>query len=536
MARLFVALKLRLLANGLHADGTRQAGLILGGLVGLVFALGQVIWLASLRDRPADAHTVAVLLFTAVTVIWVFFPTLTFTADETLDPTRLTLLPIPATALMTGLLAAAMVGVGPIVTIVVLLGLPLAFPSGTGLLVALVAVLLQLALCVSLSRAVTTAAGALLRSRRGRDLALVVGMLVAALPMAGNVALNRAIRSSEQPGGVDLDAARPIAEVLQWTPPGLAASAAHDAAAGRTAIALLELLAVAAVVALTLLWWHRQLVRLLTTTDRSTVGATRGSPLAGRLLTRLVPSRRARAVLAKELRYAWRDPRRRAALMSAVVFAVIAVVAPIFAGTPVDRELLPYAAVVVGLGGGLQSGNQFGLDGSALWLSLATATTRTSHRIELAARAAAAALLVAPLVVLTALVLAAVTGGWQHVAPAVGLGWAGLGAGLAAAAVMSVWAAFPMPERPGNPFAGGNTGQGCIAGLINLGAFAGAAVLTAPLAGLLLAPGGSTGRLAILQLGPVWGLALLSAGVLIAAERLEHTGPELLVTVSALRS
>jgi len=110
---------------------------------------------------------------------WATVPIAAFGVDETLDVGRLALLPIRRERLLTGLLAAAFLGVAPILT-VLLVGVAAAAVvySAAAVPVALVAFVLVSTMCLLLGRLTTSALSRLLRSRRGRDLAVLVGLLV----------------------------------------------------------------------------------------------------------------------------------------------------------------------------------------------------------------------------------------------------------------------------------------------------------------------------------------------------------------------
>jgi ABC-2 type transport system permease protein len=172
VARLFIRLKLSLITGGLRGAGgtARVVGLVIA-IVGALWAMPFGFGLLALQHGKPDAVNVAVVAFTGVALGWLVLPMATFGADETLDPARLTLLPLRPVALARGLLAAALTGIGPILTFVVLLGAVVALADGpVSALVGILAVLIELGLCVAGSRALITALSGLLRSRRGRDL------------------------------------------------------------------------------------------------------------------------------------------------------------------------------------------------------------------------------------------------------------------------------------------------------------------------------------------------------------------------------
>ena len=120
-----------------------------------------------------------------------------------------------------------------------------------GLLVAVVAVVLQVLFCITLARLVTTSMARLLRSRRGKDLAAFLFIPIFALiELLGQVIPNGAAQ-----GGITAASFAGVDAWMRWLPPGLAAHAIQDASNGHpgTALARLALLA-AVIIVLGWLW------------------------------------------------------------------------------------------------------------------------------------------------------------------------------------------------------------------------------------------------------------------------------------------
>jgi ABC-2 type transport system permease protein len=145
-----------------------------------------------------------------------------------------------------------------------------------GILIALVAVVLEVLFCITLARFVTTSMAGLLRSRRGKDLAAFLVIPIFALYEVFTQVVPRLAASGKLTtssfGGVDA--------WLRWLPPGLAAHAIQDASTGHAGTALLRLVLLAAII-LVLGWlWIRALSRALVTADTS----TQSSQVRGRRL------------------------------------------------------------------------------------------------------------------------------------------------------------------------------------------------------------------------------------------------------------
>src|SRR2546423_823454 len=192
---------------------------------------------------------------------------------------------------------------------------------GVGAVVVVVAPVVELVLCLTSSRAVTTALARILRSRRGRDITLVLVMLVAVLPQLVRVWL---LSNGNRAESVDL---HPAVAVLRWTPPGLAGHAVADAARGRLGLAVGQLALAAVTIVPLLWWWARSLDAALTTAEATSshrpAAAGQGPGLYPRF-ARFLPLSRAGAVAARELRYMSRDPRRRVQLLSGLLVPLFA--------------------------------------------------------------------------------------------------------------------------------------------------------------------------------------------------------------------
>ncbi len=89
----FVRLKLALLRNGLRQSGGRRAAYIASAAVVLLFTALQLIGLIALRGH-AHADALIVLLVAVLGLGWAVMPLFFPGGDETLDPTRLVMLPL----------------------------------------------------------------------------------------------------------------------------------------------------------------------------------------------------------------------------------------------------------------------------------------------------------------------------------------------------------------------------------------------------------------------------------------------------------
>ena len=174
MARLLVELKLRLWLNALRASAGARVAFALSVICAAVVA-GGVFYLLSILGGGIAAADLTTVIFSVFAVAWLIMPLIVFGLDSTLDPATLALYPIRLRPLATGLLAATATGPWPLATLIGLLGVTIGLARGAlGVLIALLAVLLQVLFCITLARFVTTGLAGLLRSRRGKDLAVLL--------------------------------------------------------------------------------------------------------------------------------------------------------------------------------------------------------------------------------------------------------------------------------------------------------------------------------------------------------------------------
>lgn len=207
-----VRLKLSLLRNGLRQSGGRRAAYVTSVVLVLLFAALQLLGLIALRGNP-HAVSVTVPLVVVLALGWAVMPLFFPSGDETLDPTRLVMLPLRPRPLVKALLAASLVGIGPLFTLCLLVGSVVSVAHGTAAYVtAVFAVAVALLVCVALARAVAAANIRLLSSRKGRDLAVLSGLVIA----VGAQLVNFGAQRLGSAGGLaELD---PVAEVLRWVP------------------------------------------------------------------------------------------------------------------------------------------------------------------------------------------------------------------------------------------------------------------------------------------------------------------------------
>ena len=463
-----VRLKLSLLRNGLKQSGGRRAAYIASAVVTLLFAALQLLGLIALRGNE-HAVSVVVLLVAVLALGWAVMPLFFPGGDETLDPTRLVMLPLRPRPLVRALLAASLVGIGPLFTLCLLVGSAISVAhGGLAYAVGVIAVVLALLVCVALARAVAAANVRLLTSRKGRDLAVLSGLVVA----IGAQLVNFGAQRLGSSGLAELD---PAGEVLRWVPPASAIGAVESVSEGSYWAAVVQLALSAGALAGLIALWARHLTRLMTAPDGSTLQSAGESASRERTSTglgRLLPTGRTGTVVERSLRYIWRDPKTKAAWVTSLAIGLIVPVFNALQGT----GSIYFACFAAGMLG-IQMYNQFGQDTSAFWIVALTISSTRDAYVELRGRALALLLITLPYATLVTVLTTALLGDWARLPEALGLSFALLGAMLATGAWASARFPYSIPQEGYKNVAPGQAG---LAWISIFGGMVGAALLCAP--------------------------------------------------------
>ncbi|WP_328494838.1 transporter [Streptomyces sp. NBC_00414] len=519
-----VRLKLALLRNGLRQSSGRRAAYIASLVVVLLFAALQLLGLIALRGNT-HALNVTVLLTAVLALGWAVMPLFFPSGDETLDPTRLVMLPLRPRPLVRALLVASLVGVGPLFTLCLLVGSVVATAHGPAAYVTgVVAIVLALLVCVALARAVATANLRLLTSRKGRDLAVLSGLVIAVGAQVVNF-------GAQKLGSSGLSTLDPAADVLRWVPPASALGAVDSVSEGSYAVALAQLALSGLALAALLSYWQRTLTRLMTSPDGSTLQAAEPArDKAGRSsgLGRLLPAGRTGTVMERSLRYVWRDPKTKAAWVTSLAIGLIVPVFNALQGT----GSIYFACFAAGMLG-IQMYNQFGQDTSAFWMVAMTISSTRDAYIELRGRALALLLITLPYATLVTVLTTALLGDWPALPEALGLSFALLGAMLATGAWSSARFPYSIPQEGYKNVAPGQAGLAWIA---IFGGMVAAALLCAPVIALAIwlnvSADGQNWTWLLLPLGAAYGTLLTFSGLRLAAPRTARHLPEILTAVS----
>ncbi len=515
MAGVLISMRLRVLAHSL--TGARAANMFAGGLAGLLLAAGTIVVAGSgLAPEAVRADLLAVLL-AGWMFGWILGPVYTGGGADSLRPEQFALLPIPPLRLAFGLLVAGFAGIAPAVSLIAFLSLTV-YAAGHGILAVLVsavAVVLQLILVLVLSRLVVGLLAVAVRSRLGAVLSALVNAAMAVILNQSWIVIWAAVESELFTYGFPPG----FSTVLQWLPSSWGLVAIEAAGAGDWPLVAATLGGLAVLIAGALLAWARLLVRR--TTTRPAQWVPRGG---GRhpVLDRLTERGAVGVVAAKELRTWSRDLMRTHLFYYAVFFGVLYTLVPLI----IDwRGMLPWTGVIVVVMAAAVSANLFGLDGTALWLSL---TAPGRENAEIRGRQIAWLLQVGPLAVAVT-VAGLLYGGTAQIWPwALGLLAATLGGGAGLIVLLSVYALVPVLEpnrRSGNPLEAGPAFGQVIGALLLVSLTALPAVAVAWAGTRLDLP---LLTWAAVPAGLATGAWLTVHGGRLAIRRLSATGPEML--------
>lgn len=537
-------------------------------IVGLVFALvfllpfvGLVAYgtVAAYLDLPRPAATQ--ILFAVVGglfMLWAALPLLQYSLNEGLDVTKLQIYPLTRGEQMLSLLLSTLLDVSTLFLLLMLaaifVGWHATLLAGAVTVVALVAIYAHI---VSFSQLVLAALMGLLRTRRFRDITVIVFALFGVTCSLGSQLVSRLLVGVGGPGrGPDLLSLH-LDQYVRWTPPGMAAQAIALANEGDYVQALPWLAGSLLLIPVLLSVWAWVLDRGITNAEssapagrrarRRSRGATAANGLNGAqpaAAPLAVPSRRrwrpisgaALAITAKDARYLWRDPQLKAALIS-VLFATVIILFPniysprnsdlsgsnLLAGYSVLLAPLPALLLVLAF-----SQNALGMERQGLQ-TLFLFPVRPLD-IFFGKNLFVGVFAFAFEVALT-LVRAAMTGGWQLVPLALVGGLAAILVMLGCGNVTSVlapvrWRTMRMGES--GSYASEN---GCLRAVISFATMAVTALLLIPVAAAILVPLLLVGQewfALSLPLALAYGVALYQTATRLIAPVLLRRGPEIL--------
>lgn len=503
MIRVFASLKWRLWRNGLRRtakSGFAAFGFAMSALGALVAGVVGFVVFASLRSsdaaHAAGTHRIVVIGATLMVVGWWFAPLVSGGVDETVDPSRLMLLPLTRRQIRVGQVVAGLIGLAPVAMLAWSLGLIVGMaPSAPSAAVVVVgALLLPIGGLVG-SRALATTLARMTRSRRGGD---VAGLIAA----AGGAAIFALLQFARFVSFEDL---APAVGVMRWTPPGMVGEAIVGARRGELLVPLLRLVPLLALIGAAGWWWARQLDLLLTSPQRSGGAEHRSGDARLAIFSgarALLPHTPVGAGIAREVVYLRRSPGRRAALISGVLLGLVYVVVFVqgLRLTPAQRVLTAPLAMLFSL---QFASNQFGVDPTSFWLDVVTAAP---VKARLAGRQLLAAVTLFVPVFVAAIAISFWSRVWIEGAATMAATLVSLPSIVGVGSLASPSWAVPIPDS-GNPFSNRQTltGNGCMAGLVGF-------VLMLFVAGLII-PIELGVNWAIHAHEPAWLLVILTVAV-----------------------
>jgi ABC-2 type transport system permease protein len=520
MARLLVELKLRLVGNALRSSTPAQVSFIISTVCAALVAIGTFWLLAQLRFLTASVDLTTVI-FAIFAIGWLIAPIFAFGLDGTLDPATMALYPLSTRQLVVGLLAASAAGAWPAANVLGLLGVTIGLARGAlGVLVAFIAVVLQVLFCIVLARFVITSMARLLRSRRGKDLAVFLFIPIFAIFEFLIQVIPRAVSS----GSLSPASFAGIDSWMRWLPPGLAAHAIQDASTGHPGDAAARLGLLTAVIIVLGVLWVRSLNRALVTTDTST-----GSSRVRNAALPLARYGLRGTVAARFLTYQRRDPAALAYWAIVVVIMFICCASTIF-GRQHHPSVVVTSAVFGAAFAGAFHANFAGQTGPAFVFEAMALSGRRELRAYFSAQDIVFGAIAIPLITGLSFGLAALIGDLREGCVAAAVGLAGLGAALAMSNIFGVALPYPMQKRAGNPLPQQAQGYGGHAFGTIIGTLACVAVASIPVIILGNLTSGVSAAAALPVLfgcAVAYGLGLAWLGVRAAAVLAEGKLPEL---------
>ncbi len=477
MISTLISLKLRMMRNSMFGSRMRTISSIAYLVGSVALSVNRAARVAShAHDVPAKAQESLILGCMVLFGIWVFGPLLVGGVDDSLDPQKLALLPLERRDLRRGLVAGALIGPLPLATIIALVGIGVGYAQAdlSGVFV-VAALTISLFFNLACSRALAVALAFASRSRRGKDISILIASLCAALIFLSVVSL----QFMRQPQKVA------VLRGMRYLPPGQIATAIQEAKSGRYVFALLRLLGMACATAWLMRSWMKGIDRLLVDNDSVRYGRRKTSTSALDLVPNFLrgfADRPTIVLFAKELRYLARSPQRRSSMIISIVIGTVFALLQSMRFNSAN-PLSVFGTPIAMLFGVHSTNNLLGTDAASLWMEQ---TAGIKLKEQLVARGLAALPNLIVPTVLAAAVLATMTGGWFEFVIVTVASLTCWGVALGVGTVISVIAPFNQPDA-GNPHSNNrsNTGQG---GLVSAMALVGIVALmggSLPIVGLI---------------------------------------------------
>jgi|SRR5579875_7797 len=577
-------LRVKMLLRGFRRS-PRMLILTIIGILVLLFIGGNlaILLFVAFQDLSAPANTeVLYLLFSGLLCFWIVLPLLSFSTNEGLDVTKLQLFPLTRLELMFSLLFSSLFDIWTLL-LFLLFGVTIVawwmHSLALGLMTLLVIVVFYVVM-VGISQLILALLMRTLQSRRFRDLSIII----LALFGSSFYLFDRFIFSSNNLRNFgNLLNGGNFSSYLQWLPSGVAASAIRSATQGNWAMSFLMLALLLVICALVLYLWQLVLERSMSASESSasrrarqprqtgtavpavaaqaatlapsTLPAAAAAPVARPVaertpVARTVSPARAeadplkanlveqlQALVRKELIYFWRDPLLKVRLFPTLIYVVIFIVYPSFAGSG-KSDMSFYAQYTPFVSAAIVFFFLLTLSLNTLGMERQSLTTLFLFPIDrkrllwgknLAVFLMGFVGLIVLMVVCTVLARQV-----QMILPAVVIGLAGMAVALGCGNMASVYFPRYQPSTGRRGLAGtGNQAQtgGCLNQLMSLVALFATIILLIPVAlgvGIPFFMSIQWALLLSIPLGLIYGLVLYTLLTNLAARRMLATESEIL--------
>ncbi|MCS5734997.1 transporter [Herbiconiux daphne] len=524
MVATLIALRFLVLRNSLRRSTWQLVATIIGALYGLAILGLAVVGLIFLGFAPVDlASTILILAGSALILGWILVPLVAFGIEQTLDPARLMVFPLPMNKLLVALTLAGVLGVPGIITSIATLATVATWlRSPAAAVAAVISGAVAVLICVVGSRTVAALSTSLSSKRRFRELS---GILIF-IPI---ILLGPLIAGLSQGIATSADALPGLARGLSWSPLGAAWSVPADVAIGDWGPAAAKFAIALATLALLVVVWRWSLgVALVTPPSSSAKRVAKGKTgLFG-----VLPATPAGAIAARSLTYWRRDPRYARQLIIVPLVPVLLWFYSNNIGSPVLFNLTgPLIAFFLALG----IYADISYDGTAFAAHIADGVRGIDDRLG---RVWALAIIAVPLVVLGTVVPVALTSSWSVLPLLFGLAAAALLGGFGVVSISSARIIIPVPQAGDNPFKSA-PGAGFTTALSGFATWGVSLLLVLPatvLAVLSLVFDSALLGWLTLVVGVVLGTVFLVLGLRIGGAQLDRAAPDLLVRLKSQRS
>lgn len=559
--RTLLWLRWKLTLRGYTRSWQRIVGLVVSILVivpvSIGVAFGSVYAYTNLSTAAATQILFGVLAL--LYIGWAALPLLQYTLNEGLDVTKLQIYPLTRGEQMISLILATFFDFTTVVIIALYVAVFLGWhASPLAATITVVALLAAYVHTIGFSQLILAALMGLLRTRRFRDLTVIVFALFGSACSLGSQIVTRSFIINDPSSLARVD----LATYLRWTPPGMGAQAIVLANSGNILLAMPWLLASLALMPVLLWIWAVVLERGITSAESAgsdsrrrvrrprlaATGATTSNGNPAHAMPTTQPARPAwrpispvaLAITQKDARYLWRDPQLKAALLSTLLATIFLLVPRFYAGTqaasssrlnngPESIFLGIFPALLVILTFSL---NSLGMDRAGLQMLFLFPVRPLD--ILFGKNLFIGSLSFVILVALTC-ARAALGSGWDYVPLAIAVGTAAIFVMLACGNVTSVISPFRMRQMRTGDTSTFSQENGCLRSVIAITTLVVTAILLIPVAVAVIIPFGIERPQWLIYTVPValiYGISLYQFATRLIAPIMLKRGPEILAATT----